>query len=230
MTRCKAVLAAAALAWASGAAHAADLPTKKAPEAPALSVADTFDPFQIRIRGVGVVPDGKGHVDQMPGHDVTVGNSIIPEIDFTYYFTRNIAIEVPCCASKNSVYLSGFGGKVADTWMIPPTVLLQWHFTNFGPFQPYIGFGPNYTYYFNYHTYNALAGTKLSIENSWGVAGQVGVDYMIDRHWGVNFDVKRILMSPNFTIQTSPFTRLTGRAAVNPWLIGAGITYRFGGP
>lgn len=210
------------------AAHAADLPTKKAPPEPV--AVDIFDPWQIRIRGLGILPQGNGNINQLPYNHTKIGDSIIPEIDISYYFTRNIAVEAICCFSKNNVYVTGIGGAVANTWLFPPTVMAQWHFTNFGAFQPYIGVGVNYTYYFDTKTENALAGTSMHIDNSWGVAGQIGFDYMFNRHWGVNVDVKKVLMQPNWYIQETPFARLTGRAEINPWIVGAGITYRFGGP
>jgi outer membrane protein len=95
----------------------------------AVVAAPVFDPWQIRIRGVGV-----------PGrqrrHKVTVGNAIIPELDISYYFTPNRAVEAICCFSKNSIYVSGLNSAVAQTWLFPPTVTAQYHFTNFGASSP----------------------------------------------------------------------------------------------
>ena len=105
------------------------------------------------------------------------------------------------------------------------------HFTNFGAFQPYVGVGVNFTDYFDTKTYNALAGDTMHINPSWGVAGQVGFDYMIDRHWGINVDAKWIMAQPSWHVNDPYGVRtLTGTAGINPFLIGAGVTYRFGGP
>jgi outer membrane protein len=59
------------------------------------------------------------------------------------------------------------------------------------------------------------------------VAGQIGFDYMIDRHWGINFDVKKIYIEPKATVTLLPATPLTANVKIDPWIIGTGVTYRF---
>jgi len=95
--------------------------------------------------------------------------------------------------------------------------------------EPYLGAGVNFTYYLDNTTRNDVAGTSMHINPSWGPAGRVGFDYMIDRHWGINVDTKWIYSEPNWRDNVGPFDTLTGNAHVNPFLVGAGITYRFGG-
>ncbi|MFT4097289.1 MAG: OmpW family outer membrane protein [Rhodoblastus sp.] len=251
------------------AAVAADLPSRKvAPAEP--MVIDTFQPFQIRLRATAIIPDGKttaydrfggilplvfmssGANSPILGSGAKVSTTVIPEIDVSYYFTKNIAIEAICCLSKHSVSGTGTlaGLNIGSTWVFPPTVLLQYHFTNFGAFQPYIGVGVNFTAYFGakggnqftpFFTPVGLVGanavTNLSVGSSWGVAGQVGFDYMINQNWGVNVDLKRIMMQPTAyaTVWNSAVSPVLGpvpvRAKVNidPWVVSAGITYRFGG-
>jgi outer membrane protein len=81
-------------------------------------------------------------------------------------------------------------------------LLAQWHFTDFGPFKPYIGLGVNYTIFFGqsagYTPTNGLGVTNLTLHNTVGGALQVGFDYMIDKHWGLNFDVKKYLLRPTY--------------------------------
>ncbi|MFV0279435.1 MAG: OmpW/AlkL family protein [Rhodoblastus sp.] len=263
------VASAAGLLVLGSAAMAADLPSRKyaAPEPIAI---DTFHPFQIRLRATAVVPDGNATVYDRygailplvsmsggPGSPIfgsggSVNTTVIPEVDLSYYFTKNIAVEAVCCFSKHKVTGTGAldGLNIGNTWVFPPTVLLQYHFTNFGAFQPYVGIGVNFTAFFsakggNQYTpfitpaglVGANAVTDLRVGSSWGVAGQVGFDYMINSNWGINFDVKRILMQPTAyaTVWNSAVSSTLGpipvRAKVNidPWLVSAGITYRFGG-
>ena len=252
------------------AAMAADLPSRKVEAAPPVMI-DTFHPFQIRLRATAVIPDGKTtFYDKVgailpalgssagPGGEIfaagaKVSTTVIPELDVSYYFTKNIAVEAICCLSKHNVTGTGVlnGLPVGSTWVFPPTVLLQYHFTNFGAFQPYIGVGVNFTAYFGTKSGGGSAPfftpalgltgvnsvSNLSIGSSWGVAGQVGFDYMLNSNWGLNVDVKRIMMRPTAhalvwnTVAAPLVGPIPVRAKVNidPWVVSAGITYRFGG-
>jgi outer membrane protein len=52
---------------------------------------------------------------------------------------------------------------------------------------------------------------------------QVGVDLMLNRHWGLNFDVKKLFLRPDFdAVANSGAIPLTGTAKLDPWLIGGG--------
>ena len=206
-------------------ASAADIatPVYKAPAAP---VVEARSPWQIRLRALGVITSSGGSIDGILGSDLDYSNTVIPELDITYYFTENWAAELILGAASANVNgagsVSGLG-KIGDVWMLPPTLMLQYHFTDFGVFKPYVGAGVNYTFFFNQ---SGDAVDTLNVKDSWGWALQAGFDYMIDQHWGLNFDVKKIFLEPDFTA-TVGNTVLTGKADLNPWLIGGGVTYRF---
>lgn len=68
--------------------------------------------------------------------------------------------------------------------------------------------------------------TGSNLHNSFAPTAQLGFDYMIDRHWGVNVDVKKLWLRPNWD-GTSNVGALTGKVNLDPWLIGAGVTYKF---
>ena len=126
---------------------------------------------------------------------------------------------------------------IGKTTLLPPTLTLQYHFDQFGAFKPYIGAGVNYTVFFNNSAANApaaIAGppaivattTNLHVSNAWGGAVQFGFDYMIDRHWGLNVDVKKLWLRPDYSATVSGLP-VTGTAHIDPWLVGAGVTYKF---
>ena len=62
------------------------------------------------------------------------------------------------------------------------------------------------------------------ISNSVGVVGNVGFDYMSDRHWGLNLDLKYVDMQPNVSFNNGA---ITGKVKINPWIVGTGVTYKF---
>ena len=107
---------------------------------------------------------------------------------------------------------------------LPPTLTLQYHFTDFGAFKPYIGAGVNYSLFYNQSEKPGF--TNLDVKNTFAPALQVGFDYMLNEHWGVNFDVKKLFLKTDWTAELNG-TPVSGKARLDPWLIGAGITYRF---
>jgi outer membrane protein len=265
-------VSAAGLVVLASSAGAADLPSRKTVATPIL--VDTFQPFQIRLKATAIIPDGNttvwdraglilpavyssaGPGGQIFGAGSKVSTSFIPELDLAYFFTKNIAVELICCVSKHTVNGTGAlaGLNIGSTWVFPPTVLLQYHFTNFGAFQPYVGVGVNWTAYFgakggnNYAAFwtpglgptGYNASSNVSIGSTFGLAAQVGFDYMINQNWGINVDLKRIMMQPTAygnVYNTAVAALAPARAVIpwkaqvniDPWVVSAGITYRFGG-
>lgn len=142
------------------------------------------------------------------------------ELDFTYYFTKNIAAELIAGANKHQVTLNGV--DLGSVGVLPPTLTLQYHWNDFGAFQPYVGAGVNYTYFYS----TDLANNTLSIKNSsWGGALQVGADYEIAKNWYLNGDVKYVWMSTDVRVNATGAN--LGSLDINPWIIGIGVRYRF---
>lgn len=184
------------------------------------------NPWQVRLRALGVITEDSGYVNAVPGSGLSYSNTVTPELDISYYFTDNIATELilgTTYANIEGQGAIGALGNVGKVWLLPPTLTLQYHFTNFGAFKPYVGAGLNYTIFYNQHAGSADA---LKVNNTFGTALQVGFDYMVDQHWGINFDVKKLFLKPDFDV-TVDGAKQTGKAELDPWLIGAGVTYRF---
>lgn len=183
------------------------------------------NPWMIRVRAITVVPDASANLG-IAGASVDVSKSVMPELDVTYFFTKNIALEVVAAFSPHSV--TGTGtieplGKLMHTLLLPPVATLQYHFTDFGAFKPYIGVGVNYTWFLD-QSLKQPALVTGHISNSVGVVGNVGFDYMIDRHWGLNLDLKYVDMQPNVSFNNGA---ITGKVKINPWIVGTGVTYKF---
>jgi outer membrane protein len=279
-------VAALAMGAAGISANAADLPSYKSPPPPPILI-DNYQPFQVRLKVGAVVPlDGTstfydnrivnpllpgGLVGPLTGLSVgpggvvagastSISTAVIPMLDVAYYLNKNWAIEAICCVAPHHIQGTGSlaGASVAHTWVFPPSLLLQYHFTNFGAFQPYVGVGVNFTTYWGTRAGNnnfwlpfvpgstlaAFGGAttslySASISPSWGVVGQIGADYMFNEHWGVNFDVKYIMMEPNAHAWGTAIVAGAGAVnpvyvpvnvgvKINPLVVSAGLTYRFG--
>lgn len=207
--------------------------------------------WKVRFRGIGIIPDddsdnvflNPGSVNTNTG--VEVDPAAMPEVDITYMITPNWGIEAIASMANHDVNLTGNGlsgvgvndgTKLFDTWVLPPTVTLQYHFMPDNNIRPYVGVGVNYTAtLFDDATSNLesiLGGpVDVSSSNSWGWALQAGLDYDINDSWFLNVDLKYI------DIDTSARLGINGGALngtaldvdvdINPFVVGAGIGYRF---
>ncbi|WP_404928084.1 OmpW/AlkL family protein [Mesorhizobium sp. ORM16] len=207
-------------------AVAADVPEVPCDPDEGAWVREWASPWQIRLRALGVITENSGYVDAVPGSGLSYSNTVTPELDISYFFTDNVAAEL--ILGTTYANITGQGSisglrNIGKVWLLPPTLTLQYHFTDFGAFKPYVGAGVNYTVFYNQDAGGADA---LKVKNTFGTALQVGFDYMVDQHWGVNFDVKKLFLKADFDV-TVAGAKLTGKAELDPWLIGAGVTYRF---
>lgn len=178
--------------------------------------------WMLRARVIGVEPDESSSTTI--GGKVTADGAVVPEVDVSYFFTKNIAAELIAATSKHDMGAKGTAlGNVdlGDVWVLPPTLTLQYHFNPDGQIRPYVGGGINYMYFYNEDP-GAVA--SIDYENGFGPAAQVGVDIGIDEHWAFNADVKKLWNNVD--------AKLNGGAVradvdLDPWVVGAGIAYRF---
>jgi outer membrane protein len=171
------------------------------------------NPWMVRVRAVNVNWENGGQANTS-STNVWADDKNIPEVDISYFFTKNIAAElVLTYPQKVDIYAGA--SKLGHLNALPPSLLLQYHFTNFGQVKPYVGAGINLTHFGRNDSYGGPAVDKYSV----GYAAQVGVDYMIDKHWGVNLDVKYL--------QIDTYVSGVGELKLNPVTAGVGVTYKF---
>ncbi|MDP2540575.1 OmpW family protein [Tenacibaculum discolor] len=183
-----------------------------------------FKKWQARFRWVSVLPNESATIGTIGG-DVEIGKSFIPELDFTYYFTENIAAELILGTANHDVKAvnTALGNvNLGDVWLLPPTLTLQYHF-NISDFKPYVGAGVNYTIF-----YNADPGAVVDVdyENGFGYALQLGFDYDLDDTWFLNVDAKYIGLSTDVSVNAGIAT-VPAEVDINPLLIGFGVGMRF---
>lgn len=113
------------------------------------------------------------------------------------------------------------GDNLASTKHLPPTLTLQYYPLGGtqSRVQPYIGAGINYTRFSD--EYVAIG--ELNLENSWGAAGQVGVDLLIDDHWALNAAAWYLDINTDATINGTA----AGSVGIDPIVVMGGLSYRF---
>lgn len=177
-------------------------------------------PWLVRVRAVDLASANKDST----GLDLSINDKVIPEIDFSYFFTPQIAAELVLTYPQKQTIRSG-GTEIGSLKHLPPTLTVQYHFTSLGALKPYLGAGLNYTRFSNVNFVPAVqAALQPSLgKNSYGLALQVGFDYEFMQNTYFNVDVKKVQIRTD----VSSAGAKVGTFKVDPWLIGVGIGRRF---
>jgi outer membrane protein len=178
---------------------------------PATALADNW---MMRVRAIDIVPDVSTS-PTLAGLDVS--SEWVPEIDFTYFVSPNIGVELILGTARHEVTLGGASlGKLNH---LPPTLTLQYHFQPTPTIKPYVGAGVNYTRF-----YNVDLAPGLSIDkNSFGGALQAGVDIAVTKNGYINLDVKKIWINTDVKSGGVKLTTLD----IDPMVWGIGYGFRF---
>jgi outer membrane protein len=111
-------------------------------------------------------------------------------------------------------------------------------------FQPYVGAGVNYTNFFEEkttqtltNTYDAVAGnpgidgTDIKLDDSFGLAAEIGLDYMITENVGINAAVWWIDIDTEATINAYAGNAVADTSTIDvdidPWVYMVGVSYKF---
>lgn len=218
--------------------------------APMLAHAEAGD-WVVRARAVNVAPNedsklgktvnknvGLGATVMTPGAELAVSDKVIPELDISYYITKNIAAElILAVGTRHNVSIQGdalatVGNQdLGSVNLLPPTLTAQWHFNPDQTFDPYVGAGINYTIMLDRNlkvSRGALTGTKIKIENdSWGPAVQAGFDINLKDGWLINADVKYVWLDTDVKLKTGGNWTKIDSLDINPWVVGVGIGKKF---
>lgn len=180
------------------------------------AMAQTEGPWLVRARAVHLDSANKDGT----GLGLSINNKTLPELDITYFFSPNIAAELVLTVPQKQDVTSSVAGYLGTLKHLPPSLLLQYHFTHFGSFKPYVGAGINFT---RFSSVKLLGGAADVQRNSVGGALQVGVDIPLNKQWSLNFDVKKLYL--NADVYVGGVNQ--GNFKVDPVLVGVGLGYRF---
>ena len=132
---------------------------------------------------------------------------------FAYMLTDHIGLELLAATPfQHEVGVKGLGagldGKLANIKQLPPTLSLQYYpMEPTSKFQPYAGIGLNYTLFFDEDlssSRKAQGFSNMKLKDSVGLAGQLGMDYMLTDNllvnaavWYVDIDTKATIDGPS---------------------------------
>ena len=179
--------------------------------------------------------DSSNDVEGIPNTEVGVDNDVTLGFTIGYMLTSKLAIELLGVTPATHDLRGKDGlsslGKIADVDVFPPTLSLQYHFNDTGKFRPYVGAGVNYTHFPDEDVSSSLetalgGNTRLDIDDSWGLAAQIGADISINDKWFFNTAVWYADIDADATLKTNGIDRDVD-IDIDPWVyfIGIGRTF-----
>ncbi|MFO7649562.1 OmpW/AlkL family protein [Halomonas campaniensis] len=189
--------------------------------------------FFTRLGVAKVAPKSdNGDLDLSPllGDGAIVGTDVDDDTRFAftlgYRFHDKIGVELLAAEQfKHDITLTAPDGSTipASTKHLPPTLTVQYYPLGgtAASVQPYVGVGVNYTR-FSSETIG-IEGAELNLDSSWGAAGQVGVDLLINDNWALNAAAWYLDIDTDVSLGTTDL----GKVEIDPWVVMGGISYRF---
>jgi len=142
--------------------------------------------------------------------------------DITYMINEHVGVELlGAYPVEHDIDINGT--KAATTKQLPPTLSVNYHITRWGAFKPYFGAGINYTNFFDEDGQGPLSGADIELDDSWGLAYQIGADYAINEKWFLNVVGRYLTIGTKAKVEGTD----VGNVDINPWTLGANIGYRF---
>lgn len=190
--------------------------------------------WMLRGRIINVSPNDDSSQVLTTGSSVAVDDAFVPELDLTYFFTPNWRLEVIAATSPHDLSAEDGdlnGADVGEVWVLPPTFTLQYHFGPEESIDFYVGVGLNYSLFHSYDLSDdleALGVDDIDFDDSFGLAGNIGVDFRITDRWVFNIDLKYIDLTTEADLELAAGGILdTVDVDINPWVAGIGAGYRF---
>jgi len=204
----------------------------------------------VRVGAANVDPDTDSDKIDIAGlatlEGVDVDDNTQLGLTLTYMLTDIWAVELLAATPFNhDISVKGAPVEAGSTKHLPPTLTFMWYPMGGkdSKFQPFVGAGVNYTYFWDEDVDKELEAAlgiitepvtgstdpvpaKLDLDDSWGVAARAGFDYNFNEHWGLNAGVWWIDIDTEATIKTD-LANVKFDVELDPWVYMLGVSYKF---
>ena len=198
---------------------------------PVTALAQGWD---FSVRALGVMPNDSSETILDTGSAVAVDDGYTLGVDLDIMFNERWGLEILAAAAEHDLKAKGgalAGADAGSVWVMPPTFTLQYHLPPSAGASLYVGLGLNFATFLSYDLSSdlqALGVSDITFTDSWGVAGNVGVDVGMGGNWFFNVDAKYITMSTEADLRLADGASLDKiKVEVNPFVFGVGFGYRF---
>lgn len=194
----------------------------------------------VRAGAATVSPESTSDdIDLVAGQAVEANSNTQLGISATYMITDQLGIEVLGATpfshdiEAKAGTLNAPGAAIAEVKHLPPTISAQYYFLEpSSAVQPYVGAGLNITVFFDEETGAGAEGLgydEISLDESIGLAVQVGVDYKINEQVFVNASAMYAQIGTTATLEDSTGTAadLTVDYDLDPMVYRVNVGYKF---
>jgi outer membrane protein len=203
-----------------------------------LSNTATAQEFQTKASDVAVRIGAAGlHFDSgsaltlagapLPGAGVRTSNNFTATVELDYYFLPNVSasltLGIPPVTHVDGTGVLAPVGRLGDIRYGLASLLIKYHFTQWGRFQPFAGGG---LAYFKVLTTSDVGLSNLDVDDSVGPALQLGFDYMFTQQIGIFASVSHAFMKTNGTA-TFAGLPVTAEVKLDPTVFQGGLALRF---
>lgn len=195
---------------------------------------------RVKLLATLVAPDGKIRdvktdlIGLPAGSQAKADDNVTPTIAIEYFVADHVSLETIAGVTQHDVDGRGAlaGAElVSNAKIVPATLTVKYHFGEDGGVQPYIGAGPSYFIFIDEKpgaATRALGATRQKMGDKFGVAVQAGIDIpMNDRGLSLSFDAKRYILRPTAHWYAGTTEVLATKHRLDPWVISAGVGFRF---
>lgn len=193
---------------------------------PATTRAYEAGDFLAQLLAAGFYSDASGHIAPQTNYD-SGPVSANPALNLTYFFTKDISAQTVIAVpwARVDLHAAGQSQRATDQWVLPLSIIGQYHFFSDKAISPFIGAGLTYAKFWEEQSH---LGSHVEVDDTYGGLINFGVNYKIpDTRWVAVFDVKKWwLAETNVHIGGNRASDVT----VNPWFFGVGIGYNFATP
>ncbi|MDC0343529.1 outer membrane beta-barrel protein, partial [bacterium] len=148
--------------------------------------------------GIGNV-NPKSNNGTLAGGAATINDDTQLTLTAEYFFWDNIGIELLAASPfKHDVSINGaYAGTIKH---LPPTLSVNYHFPTNGMIKPFAGIGLNYTTFFDETSPLGV----LSLDDSFGVAVQLGADFAVSDQGAVRVNVRWMDIDSDVSLNGAP--------------------------
>lgn len=170
------------------------------------------------------------------GGEIDINDDTQLGITATYMVNEWFGVELLAATPyEHNIYAEDSSGRdlIGETKHLPPTLMAQFHLPGTEKFRPYVGLGVNHTFFFeeklrDRNARGIPAGFSLELDNSTGMAGEVGVDVALQGDWFLNASVWQIDIETTATVEDASgatFDKLDIKVDPVVWMLGVGRAF-----